>query len=42
MCHRDDEDPLRLDAVEQAVGKPWDEYAAEPTTKEATALRELE
>jgi len=42
MCHGHDEDPLPLDAIEQSVRKRWNEYAPEPMTKGATALRMLE
>jgi hypothetical protein len=42
LCHSDDENPLALDAIEEALRRPWNEYSPQPTTKGATALRELE
>jgi len=42
VCHGDDENSLRLDAIEEAVGKPRNEYPPEPMTKGATALRVFE
>ena len=42
MRHGHDEDSLRLDAIEESVGKPWNEYAPEPMTKGATTLGMLE
>jgi len=40
--HGHDENSLRLDAIEQPVGKPWNEHPPEPMTKGATALRVFE
>jgi hypothetical protein len=42
MCHRHDHDSVRLDAIEESVGKPWNEYALQAMTQGATALRILE
>lgn len=38
MCYGHDEYSLRVDVIEEAVRKPWNEYPTKPAAEGATAL----